>query len=180
VVVKLESIKIFMNIIETKRLNIRELVPSDAVFILELLNEPAFIANIGDRNVRTLPEAARYILSGPALSYENNEFGLWHVEHKETKEAIGICGLIKRDSLEDIDIGFAFLEKFCGKGYATEAAEATFNYARDVVEIKRLVAITVPSNKGSIRVLEKIGLKFEKMIKLPHDENELMLFGVEI
>jgi [ribosomal protein S5]-alanine N-acetyltransferase len=169
-----------MDIKETDRLNIRELVPSDSAFIQELLNEPGFLTNIGDRNVRNLPDAARYILNGPALSYENNGFGLWHVELKETKEAIGICGLIKRDSLEDIDIGFAFLERFWGKGFAVESALACVDFARDVVKTKRLVAITIPSNSGSIRVLEKIGLKFEKMIMQPHDENELMLFSVEI
>jgi [ribosomal protein S5]-alanine N-acetyltransferase len=168
-----------MNIIEIERLNIRELVPSDSAFILELLNEPAFIANIGDRNVRNLPDAARYILNGPALSYESNGFGLWHVELKETKEAIGICGLIKRDSLEDIDIGFAFLERFWGKGYAFESALACLEFGRDEFEMKRIVAITIPGNSGSIKVLEKIGLKFEKMIMQPHDENELMLFGVD-
>jgi [ribosomal protein S5]-alanine N-acetyltransferase len=169
-----------MNLIETQRLNIRELSPNDAAFILELLNEPSFIENIGDRNVRNLEDAEGYISNGPIASYKKNGFGLWSVKLKKSDEAIGICGLIKRDTLDDVDIGFAFLERFCGKGYATEAAIATFDYARDVVEIKRLVAITIPDNKGSIRVLEKIGLKFEKMIKQPHDENELMLFGVDI
>jgi [ribosomal protein S5]-alanine N-acetyltransferase len=145
-----------------------------------LLNEPGFLANIGDRNVRNLPDAARYILNGPALSYEKNGFGLWHVELNETNEAIGICGLIKRDSLEDVDVGFAFLERFWGNGYAAESAAACLDFGRDEFEMKRVVAITIPSNKGSIRVLEKIGLKFEKMIMQPHDENELMLFSVEI
>jgi [ribosomal protein S5]-alanine N-acetyltransferase len=169
-----------MKKIETERLIIRELSLKDTAFILELLNEPSFIENIGDRKVGNLDDAKGYISNGPAMSYEKNGFGLWLVEIKESGESVGICGLIKRDSLDDIDIGFAFLERFWGKGYAIEAAFATFNYARDVIEIRRLVAITVPSNKGSIRVLEKIGLRFEKMITQPHDENELMLFGVEI
>ncbi len=168
-----------MNITESKRLNICELSIKDSAFILELLNEPAFIENIGDRNVRNLEDAENYILNGPIASYHKHRFGLWAVELKNTNELIGICGLIKRDSLEDIDIGFAFLERFWGNGYAVESAEACFDFARNVVEIKRLVAITISDNKGSIRVLEKIGLKFEKMIIQPNDENELMLFGAE-
>ncbi len=169
-----------MNITETKRLNIYELSKKDSAFILELLNEPAFIENIGDRNVRNLDDAEGYISNVPIASYQKHGFGLWAVKLKDTEELIGICGLIKRDSLEEIDIGFAFLERYWGKGYAAEAAAATFDYARDVVQLKRLVAITITNNKGSIRVLEKIGLKFEKMTKQPHDENELMLFGADI
>lgn len=165
------------NTLETARLNLRHLSTDDASFILELLNDPSFIQNIGDRGVRTLADAEAYILKGPVASYEKNGFGLDLVILKETGEPIGICGLIKRDTLEDVDIGYALLPKFWSKGYAVEAALAVMEFGQKVMGLKRIVAITVPQNQGSIRVLEKIGFKFEKMVKLAGDEAELMLFA---
>jgi RimJ/RimL family protein N-acetyltransferase len=165
-------------IIETERLFLREMsAETDAEFVVELINEPAWIQNIGDRGIRTVEEAQNYISNSFVKSYEQNNFGLWLVGLKETGEAIGICGLIKRDTLEDVDIGFAFLQKFWSKGYAVESAEAVMDLARDKFELKRIVAITIPSNQGSINVLEKIGLRFEKMIKMTTDAEELMLFA---
>ena len=166
------------NTLETTRLNLRHLSTDDASFILELLNDPSFIQNIGDRGVRTLADAEAYLLKGPVASYEKNGFGLDLVILKETSESIGICGLIKRDTLEDVDIGYALLPKFWSKGYAVEAALAVMEYGQKVMGLKRIVAITVPENKGSVRVLEKIGLKFEKMVKLAGDDTELMLFAI--
>src|SRR5687767_2197440 len=153
-----------MIILETDRLILRQFSTEDADFILELVNEPSFIQNIGDRGVRTLDDASAYILRVAVASYEKNGFGLYLVLLKESGESIGMCGLIKRDGLEDVDIGYAFLPKFWSKGYAQEAALAVKDYARDVVRLKRLVAITDPKNQGSIRVLEKIGLSYEKMV----------------
>lgn len=149
----------------------------DAEFVLELVNEPAWIRNIGDRGIRTIEGARDYILNGPRVSYAQNKFGLYLVGLKNTGGQIGICGLIKRDSLEDVDIGFAFLERFWSNGYAAESARAVMDYARNPLGINRIVAITIPENKGSINVLEKIGLKFEKMIKTGEDEEEIMLFA---
>jgi [ribosomal protein S5]-alanine N-acetyltransferase len=151
-------------ILETERLIIRHLTADDAPFILELVNMPSFIQNIADRGVRTLDDAVAYIVNGPITSYEKNGFGLWAVVLKETGEPIGMCGLIKRDTLEDVDIGYALLEKTWGKGYAHEAAAAVINYGRTVIGLKRIVAITAPDNVDSIRVLEKIGLRFDKFI----------------
>lgn len=165
-----------MKILETERLILRQLTPEDAEFILELLNEPAFINNIGDRGVRTLDDARIYILSGPMASYAQNRFGLYRVELKETGEAIGICGLLKRDSLEDVDIGFAFLEKLWARGFAYESASAVMEYGRGVLKLPRIVAITSPDNEGSIRVLAKIGLRFEKMIRMPGSTEDTRLF----
>ena len=165
------------SIIETERLFLRELsADEDAEFILELVNEPAWISNIGDRGIRTTEAARDYITSRIAASYEQNGFGLYLVGLKDSGERIGICGLIKRDTLEDVDIGFAFLERFWSKGYAVESADAVMNHARGSLKLGRIVAITIPSNQGSIKVLEKIGLRFEKMIKMPADEEEIMLF----
>lgn len=168
-----------MQILETDRLILRQLSTADAAFILELVNEPSFIQNIGDRGVRTLEEARAYILRVAISSYEKNGFGLYLVELKDSGQAIGMCGLIKRDGLEDVDIGYAFLPRFWLKGYAVEAALAVKDYARDALGLKRLVAITDPANQGSIRVLEKIGLKYEKMIRLSDDDIELKLFAAD-
>lgn len=161
-----------MSILETERLSIRELTVDDAAFILELLNEPAFIKNIADRGVRTEADAVRYITDGPMASYAQHGFGLYAVELKATGEPIGMCGLLRRDYWDEIDIGFAFLERFWSKGYAYESAAAMMDYGRDVLGLKRIVAITSPDNQGSINVLQKIGLRFEKMIILPGYENE--------
>ena len=166
-----------MNIIETERLTLCKLSTADAGFILDLLNQPSFIRYIGDRNVRTLEDAERYILNGPVASYERNGFGLYLTQLKESHIPIGMCGLIKRDTLEDVDIGFAFLPQFWLKGYAFESASAVLAYARNTLGIKKILGIATPDNTGSIRVLEKIGLKFEKMVKLSEDAVELKLFA---
>ena len=126
-------------------------------------------------------EAAReYILNGPAASYEKFGFGLWLVGLKESDASVGICGLIKRDSLEDVDIGFAFLERFWSNGYAAESASAVKNYGRDVLGLNRIAAITVPGNLGSIKVLEKIGFQFERMIQMPGDAEEIKFFACDM
>ncbi|RPJ19543.1 MAG: N-acetyltransferase [Chloroflexi bacterium] len=168
-----------MNVLETERLILRQFSAEDAEFILELLNEPSFIQNIGDRGVRTPSDAGSYILNGPVASYARNGFGLYLVLLKETSESIGMCGLIKRAGLEDVDIGYAFLPKFWSRGYAVESALAVKAYAKDVIGLKRMVAITDPANAGSVRVLERIGLHFEKMVRLSDDDIELKLFAVD-
>jgi RimJ/RimL family protein N-acetyltransferase len=166
-----------VTVLETERLLIRQLSTEDAGFILELLNEPSFIRNIGDRGVRTIEGANAYIVNGPVASYAKNGFGLYLVKLKETGESIGMCGLIKRDTLEDVDIGYAFLPRFWSKGYAVESARAVKEYAKNKIGLNRLIAIVDPENEGSIRVLEKIGLQFEKMVRLSEDDIDLKLFG---
>jgi RimJ/RimL family protein N-acetyltransferase len=166
-----------MIILESERLILRRFTTDDAGFILELLNEPSFIQNIGDRGVRNTSDAERYIETGPVASYARFGFGLYLVQLKESGESIGMCGLIRRDSLDDVDIGYAFLPKFWSNGYAVESASSVMTYARDVVGLKRIVAITDPDNQGSIRVLEKLGFKFEKMVRLSADDIDLKLFA---
>ena len=168
-----------MTILETERLFLRQFKADDAEFIFELLNDPSWIQNIGDRNIRTLDDACAYILNSPAASYAKNGFGLWLVALKETNESIGMCGLIRRENLEDVDIGYALLPRFWGKGYAVEAARAAKDYAKDVVGLKRLVAIVDPTNQGSIRVLEKLGLRYEKMVRLAADDIDLKFFAID-
>ena len=131
-----------MNILETERLTLRQMRVEDAEFIFELVNEAAFIRNIGDKGVRTLEDARNYILNGPVASYAKFGFGLYLVTLRATGEAIGICGLLKRDSLEDVDVGFALLEKFRRKGFAYESAAAVMEYGRNELGLKRIVAIT--------------------------------------
>lgn len=168
-----------MNVLNTERLNLRRLTGDDAAFILKLLNDPAFIKNIGDRGVRTEADARRYISDGAVASYEQHGFGLYLVELKETGAPVGMCGLVKRDSLADVDIGFAFLPRYRARGYASESAAAVKDYALEVLGLKRLVAIVNPDNEGSIRVLEKIGLKYKRTLRLSDDAPEIRLYALD-
>jgi RimJ/RimL family protein N-acetyltransferase len=147
---------------------------------VEVLSTPRLLLrNIGDRGVRTVADAAAYILSGPVASYEKFGFGLYAVELKESGAQIGICGLFKRETLDDVDMGFAFLRKFWGQGYAYESAAAVMDYGWTQVGLNRIVAITAPENHASIELLEKIGLRFEKMMQMPGHEGESKLFASE-
>jgi RimJ/RimL family protein N-acetyltransferase len=168
-----------MKIIETERLSLRRFAEDDAEFVFELVNEPGWIQNIGDRGVRTLDDARRFIADRLAASYERFGFGLYLVELKETGASVGMCGLVKRDALEDVDIGFAFLERFWSKGYAFESASAVMDYAQNTLGLKRIAAIVSPGNSGSIKLLEKLGMHFERMIKMPGDEEEINFFSKE-
>lgn len=169
-----------MNILETERLVLRRVTVEDAEFILELLNDPAWLRFIGDRSVRTLDAAREYILQSLVALYERLGFGLYLTALKDGGVPIGICGLIKRDSLEDVDIGFAFLPKFCGQGYAFESACAVMDYGKQAFGFNRLVAITVPDNYSSIRLLEKLGFEFERAIKLSDDSEAVSLFACDL
>ena len=166
-----------MKILETERLVLRRLSSDDAEFILELLNQPSFLRYIGDKGVRTTEDAVRYIQTGPVASYERFGFGLYLVELKETRVPIGMCGLLKRDTLLDPDVGFAFLPDYWSQGYAFEAASSVMSYGREVLGLPRIVAITSRDNDASIKLLEKIGLKFEGLIKPSEDLGEVSLFG---
>jgi RimJ/RimL family protein N-acetyltransferase len=166
-----------VNVLETDRLVLRWLTPDDAPFILELLNDPDWIRFIGDRGVRTVEGAREYIEKGPAASYTRNGFGLYLTALKDSGESIGICGLIKRDTLEDVDVGFAFLPRYRGQGYALEAAAATMAYGRDPLGLTRIIAIATPDNESSLRLLRKLGLRFERMTRLPDDDTDLALYA---
>jgi RimJ/RimL family protein N-acetyltransferase len=151
----------------------------DAEFILRLLNDPDFIRFIGDKGVKTVDDARQYIVNGPLASYERHGFGLWLVELKPSSIPVGMCGLLKRETLDDVDIGFAFLPRYRSRGYAFESAAAVMAYGRNVLGLKRIVAITDPDNAGSIRLLQKIGLSFDRMIKLAGDSREVSLLASE-
>ena len=169
-----------MNVIETERLNLREMSGSDADFVLKILNDPGFVRFVGDRGVRTHEDAARYIDERFVGSYRRNGFGLWLVEVKDEQAPAGICGLLKRGTLPGVEVGYSLLPTFRGKGYAFEAAEAALGYARDVLGLPRLYAVVNPDNAASIRVLEKLGMKFEHPLRLPGEESDINLFSTDL
>ncbi|MEP6943365.1 MAG: GNAT family N-acetyltransferase [Betaproteobacteria bacterium] len=166
-----------MKVLETERLRLRWLSINDAEFILELLNDPTWLRFIGDRGVRTVQDAHSYLLKGPIEMYARVGLGLYLTELKEGRVPIGVCGLIKRDSLEDVDIGFAYLPRYWSKGLAYESASAVMEYGRSVWGLKRILAITSPENAASTKLLGKLGLRFEKMVKLPNEAAEACLYA---
>ena len=169
-----------MIIAQTQRLIIRELTIDDAPFILELVNEPAWLAYIGDKGVRAMEDAVKYILTGPVKSYETNGFGLWLVQLEQSNMPIGMCGLIKRDTLPLADIGFAFLAAHNGKGYAHEAATAVLEYAQNKVGLLHILAIVNQDNVRSIHLLEKLGFRFERLITMSGEQRLVRLMGASL
>jgi RimJ/RimL family protein N-acetyltransferase len=165
------------NVLETERLALRRFDEGDAAFILELVNDPDWIRFIGDKRVCSLEDARGYIARGPLAMYERCGFGLYLVEAKGSGEPLGMCGLIRREGLADVDIGFAFLPRHRGQGLAREAAAACLAYGRDVLKIARVVAITSRDNEDSARLLEWLGMRFEKTVSLPGDPEELRLYA---
>jgi RimJ/RimL family protein N-acetyltransferase len=166
-----------VTVIESERLALREFNLDDAEFILQLLNESAFLRFIGDKGVRTLADARDYLLKGPMYSYRRFGFGLYLASLREDGTPIGMCGLVKREGLDDVDVGFALRSRYWSRGYAVEAAAAVLDYGRRSLGLGRIVAVANPDNHASIAVLEKIGLKFERMVRLSADAVELKLFG---
>lgn len=166
-----------MIVLETPRLTLRRATLDDAPLVLELVNDPAWLRNIGDKGVRDLDGAREYLRNGPLDMYARLGFGLWVAVVTASGSPIGLCGLIRREALDDPDVGFALLPAFRGKGYATEAASAAIRHGRSALGLPRIVAITSADNTESIRVLEKIGLRFERMIRLPGESRDVKLFG---
>lgn len=163
-----------MPVLATERLHLRQLHEGDADFIFRLLNDPSWLRHIGDRGVRSVEDARRYIAEGPVAMYVKLGFGLFLVERRSDGASMGLCGLLKRDGLDDVDIGFAFFPEFGGQGYALEAARATLDYGFRQHGLQRIVAITAQGNAASIRLLEKLGLSFERMIALPGKPDEIL------
>jgi RimJ/RimL family protein N-acetyltransferase len=166
-------------VLETERLRLRHASLDDAEFILRLLNEPSFLQYIGDRGVRTLDDARRYIADRLIDSYERNGFGLWVVEPKHSAVPLGICGLVKRDTLPEPDIGFAFLPEFWSAGYAYESAWAVKQHALEVLRLPRLLAVTNPDNVRSIRIVERLGFASDRLIAWSGGGVEVRLFSLE-
>jgi [ribosomal protein S5]-alanine N-acetyltransferase len=161
-------------ILATARLTLREMTETDAGFVLELLNEPGFLANIGDRGVRTLDQARGYIRERVIASYRTHGFGMWLAQ---AGEPIGMAGLVKRDGLDIPDLGYAILERHWGQGYASEAAAGVLRHAYKGLGLDRLAAITTPDNQPSQTVLRRVGFHFEKMIQIPGNSGENACFN---
>lgn len=166
--------------IETERLGLRRFVEEDAPFILDLLNQPSFLRFIGDKGVRTVEDARAYISNGPIKSYQEHGFGLYLVETRSDQVPIGMCGLLKRDSLPNVDLGFAFLPEFWRTGYAHEAASGVLAYAQTNLRLGRILAITNPDNDASIRLLEKLGFNFETSVTLSNETAPVKLFSYDV
>lgn len=166
--------------INTERTVLEHFTVEDTAFILELLNTPSWLKYIGDREIKTKADAENYLLKGPVKSYADNGFGLYKVSLKDSSLSIGMCGIIKRATLNDVDLGFAFLPQYEGKGYARESAEAVLKYACESLKIKKIAAITVSYNQRSIELLKKLNFTFEQIIRIAGDDEELMLFGSQI
>lgn len=165
-----------MKILESERLLLRWLNSNDAAFILRIVNEPSWLEYIGDKGVKTLRDAEHYIQSGPIDMYGRLGFGMYLVELKQSGEPIGMCGLIKRESLTDVDIGFAFLPDFCGKGYAFESASAVMSHAKDALGLSKIVAITSQDNHASSKLLGKLGFRFERLVQLQANGETIKLY----
>jgi len=164
----------------SERLQLRHLVDTDAAFILELLNDPDFIRNIADRGVSTIEAAVQYISNGPAASYARFGFGLFLVELRDPAVPIGICGLLRRDSHPDVEIGFAYLPAFRGKGYGFEAAAATLKFGSETLHLERIVALTAPDNHASMQLLEKLGFQLQGTLQLQEFGRPSKLFALDV
>ncbi len=165
------------SILQTQRLTLREASKDDVRFILELMNERGYIANIGDRGVRTIEDAGAYLEAKYTANYHSLGYGLYVVETKTDGIAVGVCGFVKREMLEHANIGFAYLERFWSRGYGYEAAAAVVEYGRTVLGFPRVFGVTSRLNHGSIRILEKLGLTYQQSISLPGYAEESLLFS---
>lgn len=166
--------------LNTERLRLREFTAADAPYLLRQLNEPSFIENIADRGVRTLDQAGTYLEAGPMASYRQHGFGFWAVTGQSSGEILGMCGLVKRDTLPEPDLGYAFLPEHVGQGYALEACRASLRAARDIFHLPALTAIVNDGNTASRRLLEKLGFGFQGMTALMPDTPELCLYRIEL
>ena len=164
-------------ILETERLRLRELGTADAGFMVALLNSPNFLRFIGDRQVRSLADAERYLLEGAIAAYGRDGHGMYAVERRADGLTVGVCGLVRRPGLDDVDLGFAFLPEHCGLGYGSEAATAMLQHARTAFGLSRILAIVDPRNTASIRLLERLGMAYQRDVQLPNDPTILMLFA---
>jgi RimJ/RimL family protein N-acetyltransferase len=168
-------------VLTTKRLTLYRFTLDDAPFAFSLVTDASFVRYIGDKGVRTLDDARNYLKNGPIASYERHGFGLFKVVRNATGEPVGMCGLLKRDTLEDVDLGYAFMPAFWSHGYGAESAAGVIDYGRRQHGLTRLVAITQSDNLASIRVLERSGFAFERVVQLgPEPTKLLRLFGLAL
>lgn len=163
----------------TRRLHLRWMTTADADLLLAIWNDPAFVLHVGDRGVRSLAEAVEAFREGPQQLYRDYGYGPYRVALRDSDQPIGICGLFRREGLPDPDIGFAFLPEFVGRGYGGEAAAVVVNHARETLGFRRLTAIVSPGNAASIGLIEKLGLRFERMVRLPGTDSDSSLYAID-
>ncbi len=166
-------------VLNTERLELRWLTLEDTPLMLGIWNDPAFVRYVADRGIRTLEQARAAVEAGPLRLYAEYGYGPFRVRRREDGMDMGICGLFRRDVLEDPDIGFAILPEFCGKGYGFEASTAVLDYARDTLQLSAVTAIVSPQNAASIGLLEKLGMHYERPIRMPGDDHDVSLYRVE-
>jgi len=169
-----------MRVLQTRRLTVRHFDRADAPFILELLNEPSWLQYIGDKGIKSLSDAERYIQDVLVAMYVRLGFGLYLVELTDSGESLGMCGLIKRDSLQDVDLGFAFLSRFWRHGYALESALAVMSHAKMRLGLDRIVAITLPTNQAASELLQKLGFALERPIAATSGGEDLVLYATTL
>jgi len=169
-----------MKILETQRLTLRTINADDDLFYYELVNDPTWLEYIGDKGIRTVAEARSAILEGPCLMQQRLGHSLYVMERKSDGAPLGLCGLIKRDSIPEVDIGYAIRPAYFGHGYTYEAAAAVVAYARDVLRMRRLMGLTHPGNTVSINLLAKLGLTFVEHKVLPPDGRPTNIYCMEL
>jgi len=162
-----------MIVLETERLVLARLSYDDCDFIVELLNEPGFQQYIGDKMVRSRDDAREYLRKGPVGSYERHGFGMFMVRNRNNNAPIGICGLVQREEFAAPDVGFAFLKRFWANGYAVEAATAVLEYGKNILQLPRIIAMVDPENEASVRLVEKLGLTFDGMVRMPGESHDI-------
>lgn len=165
-------------VLRTGRLTLRWLAPGDEPLLLAIWNDPAFVQNVGDRGIRTFAQATEALVNGPLQLYSRYGYGPYRVSLADSDTAIGLCGLFRRDNLDDPDIGFAMLPDFCGRGFAYESAAAVLAHARDTLELPKLTAIVSPSNAASIGLIEKLGLRYECDYVAPGEDEAISLYAI--
>ena len=166
-------------VLNTERLDLSWLTLDDAPIMLAIWNDPAFIRYVGDRSVRTVEQARAVLEAGLLKLYAEYGYGPYRVRRREDRADLGICGLFRREGLDEPDIGFALLPDYCGCGYAFEASNAVLDHARDALKLPCVTAIVSPQNEASIGLLEKLGLRFERRIRLPDDDHDVSLYRIE-
>lgn len=165
---------------ETERLIIKLVDIDDAEFLMQLLNTEKWLKNIGDRNIHNLEDAKKYVREKNLPNIEKLGYGNCVVILKSNNEKIGTVGLYDRDGIDGVDIGFAFLEEYEGKGYAYESAKKIIDVGINEFGIKKVSAITLPTNKSSIKLIEKLGLKFKEVVRIPNDTEDLNLYELNL
>ncbi|MBS0320092.1 MAG: GNAT family N-acetyltransferase [Proteobacteria bacterium] len=168
-----------MTVLETPRLALRRFTDDDAAFIVEQVNDPHWIRYIGERNVRSEDDARAYLARSFHAHYARHGFGLWAVEARDSRAVVGMCGLIKRDALDDVDLGYSLLPRYRGRGFAFEAARATLRHGHGVLGMARIVAITAPDNHRSSALLRALGMRYERTLQLPGYDGDSLLFASE-